>query len=140
MTESTTSGGDDSDLGSETPLETLQYSLEWNCNETNNNHCRIVTELDEDDHGHWLRVWPRTDDRGEYVKATGYDSVLRQIYRFEAEHEVLVTDVDPDSSRVLVRDIRRDEGDDDTGVNPNLTDEQRRSPGIDDWVAARDIH
>lgn len=90
---------------SETALASLQRRLEWDCNETNNNHCKIETELSEDSHSPYLRVWPRTNNRGEYVKTSGWDNVLRSVFSFEREHEgVYVGGVDPDSGCLLVRE------------------------------------
>jgi len=104
MPDSTTETGESTDQP-DTTLAALQRSLEWDCNETNNNHCKIETELSEDSHSPYLHIWPRTNTRGEYVKLSGWDNVLRSVFRFEREHEgVYVSSVDPESSRLLVRE------------------------------------
>ncbi len=84
-------------------LAALKRQLEWDCNETSNHNCKIVTELKENSHGPHLRVWPKTNDRGEYIKVTGWDSVLRSVYAFERKHdEIIVSMAHPDKG-LLVR-------------------------------------
>jgi hypothetical protein len=73
------------------PLEDLKHRLEWNCNETNNHHCRIGTRIDEARGRRVLRVWPRHDETGEPEKVTGWASVWRDAMAYERDRDVVVS-------------------------------------------------
>lgn len=75
-----------------TSIESIRDSLEWHCNETNNYHCRIVTEIEKDGINGLpaLKVWPRTNEKGEYVKVSGWSTVLRDAFEYEKAGEVSV--------------------------------------------------
>lgn len=88
-------------------LEKLKEIIEWNCNETNNHHCKVVARIAETNHGEALIIYPETNNRGEYLKISGYDSVLRECFGKESSEEwdIIVSNVNPDNGKIVVREL-----------------------------------
>jgi hypothetical protein len=86
----------------EDAIETMRKQLEWDCNETNNHHCRIVTKMHDDPRR--LIVMPETDNKGSYIKTSGWSNVVRDIVRAEERHEGLLMSAEPGKLVLVVTD------------------------------------
>lgn len=77
-------------------LRSVRDNIEWDCNETNNHHCRVVTEVEYLDGLCWsLKVQPRTDETGEPLETTGWAKVIRDMVHASKKRENLALNAKP---------------------------------------------